>query len=119
MIMIRTTHLTGMFTGLILSGTVGCSSMMSHSATYQGYYPGTRASASMLSNQQTDLTLKSLALIDLPFSAALDTLLLPWDYFHARNKTSNSLRSRVINAEKETCAPQNRIIAATPRPESH
>ena len=63
--------------------TTGCSSVMSHTGASQGYYPGTRASADMLTDGDTSWALKPLALIDLPFSAVLDTLLLPWDYYRS------------------------------------
>jgi len=93
--------------------------MMSHSGGSQGYYPGTRASAKMLTDDNTGWALKPLALIDLPFSAALDTLLLPWDYFHAdEDKRMTSPRERVLQSEKEANT-QASLATAMPVPAPH
>ncbi len=97
---IRTYHLAGLLACCSLSNTAGCSSVMSHTGGSQGYYPGTRASAAILTDDQTSWALKPLALIDLPFSAVLDTVLLPWDYARADDdKSIDSPRERVLRAE--------------------
>ena len=59
--------------------------MMSHTGGKEGTYPGTRA------NWGT----KSLAILDMPFTAVMDTLLLPWDVF----RKDSSVRSRVEKSE--------------------
>ncbi len=93
--------LTGLLTTFALTTLNGCSSMMSHSGPYQGYYPGTRASAEILADNQTSWALKPLALIDLPFSAVLDTLLLPWDYARSDDDRGiDSPRERVKRSEQ-------------------
>ena len=94
-------RLAGLFACCSLAGTTGCSSVMSHTGASQGYYPGTRASAAIIADDQTSWALKPLAVIDLPFSALMDTLLLPWDYARADdNKAADSPRERVLQSEK-------------------
>ncbi|MDH8511614.1 YceK/YidQ family lipoprotein, partial [Klebsiella pneumoniae] len=65
--------------GMTLLG--GCSSVMSHTGGKEGTYPGTRASATMIGEDETNWGTKSLAILDMPFTAVMDTLLLPWDVF--------------------------------------
>jgi len=116
--MIKRFPLTGLLVCCVIT-TSGCSSMMSHSGGSQGYYPGTRASAKMLTDDDTGWVLKPLALIDLPFSAVLDTLLLPWDYFHAgEDKRGTSPRERVLQSEKEANT-QASLATAAAMPASH
>lgn len=74
---------------------------MSHTGANQGYYPGTRASAAIIADNQTSWAMKPLAVIDLPFSAVMDTLLLPWDYLRSDDdKVADSPRERVLRSEK-------------------
>lgn len=80
---------------LLLSG---CSSVMSHTGGKEGTYPGTRASATMIGNDETNWGTKSLAILDMPFTAVMDTILLPWDIF----RKDSSVRSRVEKSEEET-----------------
>ncbi len=88
----------------------GCSSMMSHTGGgEQGLYPGTRASATMLSDDETSWGLKPLVALDLPFTAIADTLLIPWDVF----RTDKSVRSRVEESEKKSFAI-NSVIPPAP-----
>ncbi|HBY5293939.1 TPA: YceK/YidQ family lipoprotein, partial [Klebsiella pneumoniae] len=61
--------------GMTLLG--GCSSVMSHTGGKEGTYPGTRASATMIGDDETNWGTKSLAILDMPFTAVLDTILLP------------------------------------------
>ena len=91
----------------------GCSSVMSHTGGKEGTYPGTRASAAMISDDETNWGTKSLAILDMPFTAVADTLLLPWDMF----RTDSSVRSRVEKSEQETLATNSVIPPAemTPR----
>ncbi|MBM7345645.1 uncharacterized protein YceK [Pantoea coffeiphila] len=89
----------GLLTCASLGATSGCSSVMTHTGPSQGYYPGTRASASVLTDDDSSWAMKPLAAIDLPFSAVMDTLLLPWDYY--RNDDTDSPRERVRRSEQQ------------------
>jgi uncharacterized protein YceK len=96
----------------------GCSSVMSHTGPSQGYYPGTRASADMLVDSQTSWAMRPVALVDLPFSAVLDTLLLPWDYYRSdSDKSLDSPRERVLQSEK-LARTQESLAQAQPMPVS-
>jgi len=76
-IMIKNVLLAFMIcSGMTLLG--GCSSVMSHTGGKEGTYPGTRASATMIGDDETNWGTKSLAILDMPFTAVLDTILLPW-----------------------------------------
>lgn len=80
--------------------STGCSSVMSHTGADQGYYPGTRANTEMLTDDNTRWPIKTMAALDYPFSAVMDTLLLPWDYYRADKGTGGrSLRARVEQTE--------------------
>lgn len=68
---------------------------MSHTGGKEGTYPGTRASATMIGDDETNWGTKSLAILDMPFTAVLDTILLPWDVF----RKDSSVRSRVEKAK--------------------
>ncbi|MCG3067567.1 YceK/YidQ family lipoprotein, partial [Escherichia coli] len=81
--------------GMTLLG--GCSSVMSHTGGKEGTYPGTRASATMIGDDETNWGTKSLAILDMPFTAVLDTILLPWDVF----RKDSSVRSRVEKSEAD------------------
>jgi uncharacterized protein YceK len=89
----------------------GCSSIMSHTGGKEGTYPGTRASATMISESDTNWGTKSLAILDMPFTAVLDTVLLPWDLF----RKDNSVRSRVEKSEERTQAA-NAVIPPAEMP---
>ena|GEM_PF-152088 len=89
----------GLLTCISLSATSGCSSVMTHTGPNQGYYPGTRASSNVLTDKDSSWVMKPLAAIDLPFSAILDTLLLPWDYYRADD--TDSPRARVLRSEQQ------------------
>ncbi len=47
---------------------------MSHTGGKEGTYPGTRASATMIGDDETNLGTESLAILDMPFTAVMDTL---------------------------------------------
>ena len=85
-----------MWSGLVLLG--GCSSVMSHTGGKEGTYPGTRASAEMIGSSDTNWGTISLAILDMPFTAVMDTILLPWDFF----RTDSSVKSRVEKSEEKT-----------------
>lgn len=74
----------------------GCSSVMSHTGGKEGTYPGTRASAQMLGDDSNGWGTKSLVAVDMPLTAVMDTLLLPWDMF----RTDDSVKSRVEKSEQ-------------------
>lgn len=98
----------------LLSGMVllsGCSSVMSHTGGKEGVYPGTKASSTMLANDDTGIGLKSLVVLDMPFTAIMDTLLLPWDIF----RTDKSVKSRVEKSERDSMAT-NSVIPPAPMP---
>lgn len=89
------------FKALVLSSGIfclcGCSSIMSHSGGKEGIYSGTRANTEMLGDPETSWAIKPFAAIDLPFSAVMDTVLLPWDLY----KNDHSLKSKVEASEKK------------------
>ncbi len=89
----------------------GCSSVMSHTGGKEGTYPGTRSSAQTLGDSDTNWGVKSLVALDMPFTAVMDTLLLPWDMF----RTDSSIKSRVEKSEKATLAT-NSVIPPAPMP---
>ena len=100
-----------LFISTLLSGMVllsGCSSVMSHTGGKEGLYPGMKASSTMLSDDDTNICMKSLVVLDMPFTAVMDTILLPWDMF----RTDSSVKSRVEKSEKATMATDNAIPPA-------
>ncbi|MDU7671117.1 YceK/YidQ family lipoprotein, partial [Escherichia coli] len=97
--------------GMTLLG--GCSSVMSHTGGKEGTYPGTRASATMIGDDETNWGTKSLAILDMPFTAVLDTILLPWDVF----RKDSSVRSRVEKSEANAQAT-NAVIPPARMPDN-
>ncbi|MCS6616006.1 YceK/YidQ family lipoprotein [Escherichia coli] len=97
--------------GMTLLG--GCSSVMSHTGGKEGTYPGTRASATMIGDDETNWGTKSLAILDMPFTAVMDTLLLPWDVF----RKDSSVRSRVEKSEANAQAT-NAVIPPARMPDN-
>ncbi|EHW6758067.1 YceK/YidQ family lipoprotein [Escherichia coli] len=105
--MIRNVLLAFMIcSGMTLLG--GCSSVMSHTGGKEGTYPGTRASATMIGDDETNWGTKSLAILDMPFTTVLDTILLPWDMF----RKDSSVRSRVEKSEADAQETNNVIPPA-------
>ncbi len=87
----------------LLLATSGCSSMVTHSGGDQGYYSGTKANIETLKDEQTSWAMTPLVALDLPLSAVMDTLLLPYDYLRADgDKSASSPRERVLRHEKAT-----------------
>ncbi len=85
---------------MALIGISGCSSVMTHTGPYQGYYPGSRASLAVLQDHETSWSMVPFAVIDLPFSTVLDTLLLPYDYLRRNSdKTLESPRERMLHGD--------------------
>ncbi|EIY3403123.1 YceK/YidQ family lipoprotein [Escherichia coli] len=110
--MIRNVLLAFMIcSGMTLLG--GCSSVMSHTGGKEGTYPGTRASATMIGDDETNWGTKSLAILDMPFTAVMDTLLLPWDVF----RKNSSVRSRVEKSEANAQAT-NAVIPPARMPDN-
>ncbi|EFN9211538.1 YceK/YidQ family lipoprotein [Escherichia coli] len=110
--MIRNVLLAFMIcSGMTLPG--GCSSVMSHTGGKEGTYPGTRASATMIGDDETNWGTKSLAILDMPFTAVMDTLLLPWDVF----RKDSSVRSRVEKSEANAQAT-NAVIPPARMPDN-
>ncbi|EFE8668464.1 YceK/YidQ family lipoprotein [Escherichia coli] len=110
--MIRNVLLAFMIcSGMTLLG--GCSSVMSHTGGKEGTYPGTRASATMIGDDETNWGTKSLAILDMPFTAVMDTLLLPWDVF----RKDSSARSRVEKSEANAQAT-NAVIPPARMPDN-
>jgi len=62
-----------MFSTVVL--LCGCSSVMSHTGGKEGTWPGTRASAKMIADDDTNWGTKSLVVLDMPFTAVVDTLI--------------------------------------------
>ena len=54
----------------------------------------------MIADDDTNWGTKSLVVLDMPFTAVVDTLLLPWDLF----RKDSSVRSRVEQSEEKTLA---------------
>ncbi|EFD4214222.1 YceK/YidQ family lipoprotein [Escherichia coli] len=110
--MIRNVLLAFMIcSGMTLLG--GCSSVMSHTGGKEGTYPGTGASATMIGDDETNWGTKSLAILDMPFTAVMDTLLLPWDVF----RKDSSVRSRVEKSEANAQAT-NAVIPPARMPDN-
>ncbi|MGX9664277.1 YceK/YidQ family lipoprotein [Escherichia coli] len=110
--MIRNVLLAFMIcSGMTLLG--GCSSVMSHTGGKEGTYPGTRASATMIGDDETNWGTKSLAILDMPFTAVMGTLLLPWDVF----RKDSSVRSRVEKSEANAQAT-NAVIPPARMPDN-
>lgn len=83
----------------------GCSSVMTHTGGQAGVYPGTRASMDMLTDSETSWGYKPFVALDMPLTAVMDTVLLPWDMF----RTDKSLKSQVEASESKNLAT-NSII---------
>lgn len=89
----------------VLLATSGCSSVMSHTGPNQGYYPGTRASVDMLKDRKTSWAMLPLVALDLPFSAVMDTVLLPYDYMrYGSDATADSPKARILRGEEQNLA---------------
>lgn len=102
-LVIYNTICLNIFSCLILLS--GCSSIMTHVGPHQGYYSGTKADTRILKDGDTGWVIKPLAMIDLPFSALLDTILLPYDYFQVDKVVSPpSPKKRVHDWEKKQVA---------------
>lgn len=86
----------------------GCSSVMTHTGGQEGYYPGTKASYEMLTDDGTSWGYKPFVALDMPFTAVMDTLLLPWDMF----RDDKSVKARVEASERKNLATNSVIPPA-------
>lgn len=87
--------------GYMLTLLGGCSSVMTHTGGGEkGVYPGTRTSVEHLGDDAISWGYKPLIALDLPFTAVMDTVLLPWDIF----RTDKSVKSRVEDSEQKNHA---------------
>lgn len=86
----------------------GCSSVMTHTGGQEGYYPGTKASYEMLTDKGTSWGYKPFVALDMPFTAVMDTLLLPWDMF----RDDKSVKARVEASERKNLATNSVIPPA-------
>ncbi|WP_455548901.1 YceK/YidQ family lipoprotein [Dryocola clanedunensis] len=96
---------------IVVSGVValsGCSSVMTHTGGQEGYYPGTKASYEMLTDDGTSWGYKPFVALDMPFTAVMDTLLLPWDMF----RDDKSVKARVEASERKNLATNSVIPPA-------
>ncbi|EEQ19063.1 Predicted periplasmic lipoprotein [Yersinia intermedia ATCC 29909] len=86
---------------------------MTHTSSSQGYYSGTEANVAMLKDDNTGWALRPLLAVDLPFSAVMDTLLLPYDYLRSDNedKMASSPRERVHQSETQNQQPAQTVSA--------
>ncbi|EQB99460.1 hypothetical protein B738_17567 [Photorhabdus temperata subsp. temperata M1021] len=74
---------------------------MTHSGPNRGYYSGAKTNIEMLKDNDTGWVMKPLLAIDLPFSALLDTILLPYDYIKSdEDQSANSPKERIEKIEK-------------------
>lgn len=81
----------------------GCSRVMTHAGPNKELYSGTKNNMAMLKDDETGWAMKPLVLLDFPFSAVLDTLLLPYDYYtKSDDKSDNSPKERVKRLESTT-----------------
>lgn len=93
------------FTPLLLTG---CSSIMSHAGPSDGYYPGSKNSLEMIKDENTGWVMRPLLAIDLPFTAVMDTLLIPLDYAKADdNPEEDSPKKRIEALDKQANAKLN------------
>ncbi|WP_064718153.1 YceK/YidQ family lipoprotein [Proteus hauseri] len=91
----RTTKKLTLIT-LFMTSLTGCSSVMTHAGPNKDLYSGTKNNVSMLSDEETGWAIKPLVILDFPFSAILDTLLLPYDYYTiSDDKSDNSPKERI------------------------
>lgn len=111
MTMLKSTLFSFIIAGGGMMATSGCSSVMTHTGSDQGYYPGTRASLDVLHDDETSWAMMPLVAIDLPFSAVADTLLLPYDYYRADSDKATT-RDRILQSEQQNQTASSQVAAA-------
>ena len=88
---------------LLVTLLTGSSSVMTHAGPNKELYSGTKNNMTMLKDNETGWAMKPLVILDLPFSAVLDTLLLPYDYYtQDDDKSDNSPKERIKRLESTT-----------------
>ncbi|WP_111738724.1 YceK/YidQ family lipoprotein [Leminorella richardii] len=92
--------LLSIFASATMFSQSGCSSIMGHVAPYEGYYPGVEHNVDMLQDDKNGWVMRSLLAVDLPFTAVLDTALLPYDYYRSSSGKESS-RKRVADSDKK------------------
>jgi len=80
----------------------GCSSIMTHAGPTDSYYPGSKNSLEMIKNENTGWVMRPLLVVDLPFTAVMDTLLIPLDYVKKGNSEDDSPKKRIEKLDKHT-----------------
>ncbi|WP_035346428.1 MULTISPECIES: YceK/YidQ family lipoprotein [Dickeya] len=123
MTILKKTSLSFILCGGMLVTCGGCSSVMTHSGGEQGYYSGTKASVATLKDDNTSWAMMPMVVLDVPFSATLDTLLLPYDAYRSHSdQHSTSARDRLEEYERRK-QPNPPIlptqIPVTPNTASH
>ncbi|KHN54466.1 YceK/YidQ family lipoprotein [Pectobacterium fontis] len=112
MTLLKSALLSFIITGSGVVVTSGCSSVMTHTGSDQGYYSGTRANMDMLRDDDTSWAMMPLVAIDLPFSAVADTLLLPYDYYRAGSDNNTlSTRERISHSEEQNQTASSQIAS--------
>ena len=107
-------------TSCLLLSLNGCSSVMSHTGADQGYYAGTRANVNMMKSEDTSWAMMPLLAVDLPFSAVMDTVLLPYDYLRSGNdKTAESPKARIQHDEEQNQSTSGNPGQGTATPPAH
>ncbi|WP_042867614.1 MULTISPECIES: YceK/YidQ family lipoprotein [Dickeya] len=123
MTILKNASLSLVLSGGILATCGGCSSVMTHSGGEQGYYSGTKASMTTLKDDDTSWAMMPMAAMDLPFSAMLDTMLLPYDYYRVHSDQRNtSARDRLEEYERRQpmdSAPQRLVMPASANNAGH
>ncbi|GKX55837.1 hypothetical protein SOASR030_19490 [Leminorella grimontii] len=95
----------------------GCSSIMGHVAPYEGYYPGVEHNVNELQNDNSGWLMRSLVALDMPFTAVLDTVLLPYDYYRSTNGRESS-RKKVSESDKQKRASGQMRDSGYKKPEA-
>ncbi|PWC12438.1 hypothetical protein B4923_10990 [Brenneria roseae subsp. americana] len=111
--MLKSAFFSFIITGSGIASLSGCSSVMTHTGGDQGYYPGTRASMNILRDDDTSWAMMPLVVLDLPFSAVADTLLLPYDYYRL-GSNNTSMRERVLHGEQENQPTDPQTVSPPP-----
>ncbi|WP_219952160.1 YceK/YidQ family lipoprotein [Dickeya zeae] len=113
MTILKNASLSFVLSGGILATCGGCSSVMTHSGGEQGYYSGTKASMTTLKDEDTSWAMMPMVALDVPFSAMLDTLLLPYDFYRTHSDThSTSARDRLgeYESRQPMVSPQPLVV---------
>lgn len=113
MTILKSAFLSFLITGSGILSLSGCSSVMTHTGGEQGYYSGTRASMNILRDDETSWVMMPLVVLDIPFSAVADTLLLPYDYYRSGSDNA-SMRERISHSEQENQTAHSQTISPSP-----